>query len=501
MSFKRGRGTDGGCNLQPANKRVHRPQPLQQYRPTNQWKDACESVIHLLSDILKQCVGSNWTVIPQGSYVQGLQLAGSDLDLVLLDGSDKWRHLNRRRNADELESAIRKITRAQWKGFPIRISVIQKIYSARVPLARLRVTIQSPVQQQVQVDMCFGDPSRGLCDQFVGRSISRSLECESFVLALKIWATKRGICETHTGGISCFALVLLAIYHYKTVGPNFISFLSFLHSLRYKTRETVSLENLQIQLRPSIGMDDFIHVAVPCRPMDNAARCVQFGVWTKKIVPEINRAKHVIENMAGEKVGDIDLIVLELLKTTCHPTIVERRDFVPEEVPANPYHRYINADSSFSSSDTSSEEEGEDEDDIVVEEESRSIREKEEEKVIDVDNFATSSASSVDSERLTSTFSNTRSNEKVRGNLEGGAGSKSKGPIVIHECEECNYFAFSKGDLDTHYYAIHNYQKKNRGFERKNDNKFRIGRKFKKQVGYQVPNHEFSRNKKKFSKW
>ena len=469
---------------QSANKRLHLSRsakaPLEQYRPTAQWLKSCESVIEIIKKILAQSMGLNWTVIPQGSFVQGLQLSGSDLDLVLLDGSDRWRHLNKRRNADELEMAVRKITKAQSSGSPIRVSVIQKIYHARVPLVKLRVTLRQ-TNQEVLVDMCFGDPTRGLCDQFVRRIISGVSECEWFVLALKVWATKRGMCETHTGGISCFAIVLLAIFHYKTVGPDFPSFFAFMSLLRGRVRETVSVETLKMRTRPPTGMTDFIHVAVPCRPMDNAARCIQPGVWVKKLLPEIKRAKHITTEIPEARRNDFDYVVSALLGTTLPAPVVER-DFLPDNV-SNPNHRYIFADSSMSSSSESTSEEEEEEMEISGKSEVKRT------EIIDLDDFvppvSVSSVSSSDLDRLSSNVGNAGPNARVDPRLEA-AKKTTNDPITIHECPECVYFAFSKLDLDTHVYAIHEFPKKNTGVEKKEENKFRILPKFKKQVGYQV---------------
>jgi hypothetical protein len=442
-----------------------------------------------MKQILAHAVGSNWTVIPQGSFVQGLQLIGSDLDLVLLDGTDRWRLLNRRRNADELESAVRRITRAQWEGFPIRISVIQKIYSARVPLVRLRITLPSS-NQQIQVDMCFGDPSRGLCDQFVYRMISQVSECELFVMALKIWANKRGICETHTGGISCFAIVLLAIYQYRSGGVSFKGFFQLLLSLRARPNETVSVECMQIQQRPMDGVRDFIHVAVPCRPTENAARCTQLSVWIRKIAPEANRAISIMDDIPQAKREDFDFVIKELLTRT--DVVVKAYSAMRDHSALdrfNSNHRYSEADtiSDSSSMDSGSGWDVADDSDVQVIGETVGKKVPVEIETTHAPSSSSSSASSVDSDQL------------VKYASSGGANSQpvirmdprltQTGPITIHECEECNYFAFNKNDLATHYYAIHKFPRgQNRSDSEDYSNKFKIPRKFKNQVGYQVPN-------------
>ena len=302
---KRGR-SDSHERLQQRSK------VLSAYRPPSVWVDACGAVVQMMSQIVTHTMGSNWRVIAQGSFVQGLQVIGSDLDVVLLDGTDRWKVMNRNRNADELERAVRGLCRAQWEGFPIKVSVIRKIYKARVPLATLRVSIPSS-NQQVEVDMCFGDSSRGLCDEFVHRLVSKSAQLENFCLAIKIWANKRGLTDTKSGGISCFAFVLLAIFFFKQSGLIFSEFFTFVLSLRSKPMLSVSVETQQLVRRPLDGETDFLHVAVPCRPNENAARCLRPCVWSAKLVPELRRASSLCKALEEGKMVDVAFVLSKLL--------------------------------------------------------------------------------------------------------------------------------------------------------------------------------------------
>lgn len=459
-------------NDDPPVKRVNLSPALQHYRPSREWTNACNSVIANLNLILVKFVGPKWRVMPQGSFVQGLQLVGSDLDLVLLDGTERWKTMNKGRNANELDSAVRKILNGQFGGSLVRISVIQKIYHARVPLVRLRATVQSI---QIEIDMCFGDPSRGLCDQYINRTVTKAIDCELFVLALKIWATRRKICETRHGGLSCFALVLLGIYHFKTVGADFDSFFAFLPSLRSRTRDTVSLEKLSFQRRPPQGRYDFIHVSVPCRPVENAARCVQLAVWIRKIIPEIKRARNIIYRLPADKRNEFDAIVNALVGNSSG-----EKNFLPEETVVVPNNTYINADSTTSNDDDNTiDEEDDKEIDVVTD-------------VVDLDTFAppSSESSFEDTQHFIGFMQVMGSDEAVGGQQ---AADQDEGPIVLHDCTECDYFAFNKSDLETHYYAIHDFPAKFTGEEQKEVNKFKIANKFKNQQGYQVVNQRNDR--------
>jgi hypothetical protein len=352
----------------------------------------------MISQILAHTLGSNWRVIAQGSYVQGLQVKESDLDLVLLDGTDRWKVMNRGRNADELETAVRRLCRAQWEGFPIRVNVIRKIYKARVPLVTMRVTLPA-MDQQVEVDMCFGDSSRGLCDEFVHRLVSRVVQLEHFCLAIKVWANKRGLTETKSGGMSCFAFVLLAIFFHRQSGMHFSDFFDFVLSLpRSKPSLSVSVEAQQLVRRPSDGERDFLHVAVPCRPNENAARCLRPSVWNAKIVPELRRGSSLCKSIAQDQRIDIEVILSKLMAGS--EVSSSRFDITESESSDDDLHHPI----------------------INLDEE------------------------------------NHQSNEVLVSSKFGQQAQKiHPGPVSILECDSCNYFSFNKTDLLNHRFAVHKY--------------------------------------------
>ena len=283
---------------------------LERYRPTRAWIEACGVIVDIINVTLQHSLGSSWSVIPQGSFVQGLQVAGSDLDLVLLDGTNRWFSMNRRKNADELDQVVRRLCGYREQTM-MRMNVIKKIYTARVPLARLRINYGA---HQVEVDLCFGDPTRGRCDHYVHRLISRTLELENFCLAMKIFANRRGLTETHTGGLSCFAFVLLAIYYYQQFGGLcWEQFFQGIISLRAKPKLSVSVETQSLVPRPSGAERDFLHVSVPCKPGENAARCLTLSVWNRLVFPELLRAAEICRSIVKDKRNCFDYVVEQLL--------------------------------------------------------------------------------------------------------------------------------------------------------------------------------------------
>lgn len=423
--------------------------PLAAYRPARAWIEACGTAVEMIRQILRHTLGASWTVIPQGSFVQGLQLTGSDLDLVLLDGTDRWRSMNRNRTADELETAVRRLTRAQFEGFPIRINVIRKIYRARVPLARLRVVLPS---QEVEVDLCFGDANRGLCDQFVHRIVSRVSQLEHFCLAMKVWANARKLTETHTGGISCFAIVLLAIFFYRQHGFVLEEFFQFVLSLRHKSNVSVSVETQQLVPRPADGYKDLMHVAVPCRANENAARCLSHSVWVRLFAPELRRGLAICK-ANKDKSLDIEFMTSQLLnRSDIRPVHAGYAVSESEgsdggwEVPTNPAPVELGDDDSDDTVDES-----------AVVEKVKAGNGQSVAGVVELDSdtsdWSGSVASSVDSARVVAAFEA----NKLPGRTDH-LGRLEANPITINECDECSYFSFNKSDLRNHQYAVHGYQ-------------------------------------------
>ena len=401
---------------------------LEKYRPSANWISACGTVVELINNILRANLGSSWSVLPQGSYVQGLQLVDSDLDLVLLDGSDSWRHMNKKRTADELDRVVSLLCRRCTQYSSMRINVIQKIYRARVPLARMRATLLAS-GQQVELDMCFGDPSRGLCDQFVNRTISQSVELENFCLAIKIFAKMRGLTETHTGGISSFAVVLLAIYFFAQNGGriDFVKFFQWFISLRAKARHSVSLETQSLSPRPSDSYDCVLHVAVPCKPMENAARCLSMTVWNRLLFPELARAVEICKSIPSNKVHDFDFVVGQLLNKDVRTD--SRKAYVFE---------------SSSSSESESLEAPKWSDDDTVDE----MNEKPTMEVVELDGSS--------------------SDEEIN----------QQQPLVIHECQDCDYFSYNHEDFLNHRFVTHK-QGQEPEEEQPRHSPFKLPRKYK----------------------
>ena len=424
---------------------------IKNYLPTIVWVDACETIVELTKGILRDTLGYKWSVVPQGSFVQGLQLVGSDLDLVVLDGTDRWRVLNRKKNADELDSAVRALCRAGYTGF--RVQVIRKIYSARVPLARLRITLGQPATAVVEVDMCFGDPARGSCDLFVHRALTD--QCTQFVLAMKIWATSRNICVTHMGGISCFAIVLMAIFHFDPSLP-FVelvkSFFAFFHALSQGSFSVV-LERMQLERRDDDA--DFFHVAVPCRAGENAARCLTRMVWQRTVVPELARGILICNSHDGDLIDEL------INKSVSQRDILNVRfDNQPTLAKLGVRAKSEDTEEEYSSDDLSSME-------GLLNFKPRTVKRPE------LDEF----------EANTKRFKTEPIAAKT--SAEKKSQTKPSTALTILECPDCDYSCLTNTALTNHKFAVHKYVP----VEKPSSpiSKYKVAKRFREMDSYVVP--------------
>ncbi|KAF4685841.1 hypothetical protein FOZ60_005989 [Perkinsus olseni] len=80
------------------------------------------------------------------------------------------------------------------------------------------VSIKTVKPQTVEVDMSYGDEQRGECDAVIQNLISSGGEvCHKFVTLVKLWGRISGATDSFNNCLSTFALILLAIYHFKSV--------------------------------------------------------------------------------------------------------------------------------------------------------------------------------------------------------------------------------------------------------------------------------------------
>lgn len=167
---------------------------------------------------MRAVVRSLWPrshVKPFGSFISGLSLPSSDLDLVIClpkvhqeaapesSGALEGRNAVKETWQQNLARALRNET---W----VAASTIKIIHNVPVPVIKFKTAERAGVCS-VNLDISFESAGhRGLDSNKLVSSLMQTYpSLRPLVLVLKSFLTRRGLCEAFTGGLSSYALLLL----------------------------------------------------------------------------------------------------------------------------------------------------------------------------------------------------------------------------------------------------------------------------------------------------
>jgi hypothetical protein len=163
--------------------------------------------IEELSSIAKQA-DKQWRVLPFGSYVSGLALQGSDLDATCCMPESNQEDAG----GSSAVSTLKWILPPLLKQHP-SFTVTEQIYSARVPIIKLRF------ENCLDVDLSCHNmqplENTGLIQAYV--QVHPSVR--ELILAVKMWAKAADVCGGAHGKLSCYTFALMVIY-YLQVDPS-----------------------------------------------------------------------------------------------------------------------------------------------------------------------------------------------------------------------------------------------------------------------------------------
>jgi len=163
----------------------------------------------------KQCIheleqaalelGSRWRVKPFGGVGNGFASRGSDLDATCyIEGMEvSYTPLA----TQELQTQLLPLLQKHR-----RFEVIDQIWTARVPILKLRF------DQQLDVDLSCHNTEALPNTQLLRAYAELSPQVRELGLLIKVWAKGEGVCGASRGYLSSYALTLMAIY-YLQVDP------------------------------------------------------------------------------------------------------------------------------------------------------------------------------------------------------------------------------------------------------------------------------------------
>lgn len=151
-----------------------------------------------LREIVVRALGSRWCVQPFGSFANGFATRRSDLDAVCFEEGA---------TADQAQNSQRRALQClEGHLSTSRFQIIEKVWSAKVPILKLRFA------RQLDVDLSSQNteplPNTRLLAHYAGLHPA----VHDLGVAVKLWAKEEGVCGAPNGHLSSYTLTLMVIY-------------------------------------------------------------------------------------------------------------------------------------------------------------------------------------------------------------------------------------------------------------------------------------------------
>ncbi|KAF4667014.1 hypothetical protein FOL47_003804 [Perkinsus chesapeaki] len=275
------------------------------------WIETCFQFLDVCTEALES---EGLMVKAQGSFAQGLALDGSDLDAVIYRKGEQAPRgkalVNALMNASR--RIIHYINSGKGGAANMHIKTIERIPWARIPLVKLRFSWDWPSGRGdswvVEVDLSYGDETRGSYDNRIGEMVASLPELRVFLQELKIWAVSRpeNILDSQHQALSTFALILLGLCYYNNSLKNGRGMAATLEGfIRFIVADIGNLHSSVCYVKVEEG--EYRHVAdddnnnhltrspfkieVPGEgPESNAARSLSRKMWMEVVYPSFKAA-------------------------------------------------------------------------------------------------------------------------------------------------------------------------------------------------------------------
>lgn len=148
---------------------------------------------------LVQKVGPGWHIRAFGSWENGFAMTGADLDATcFLEGVVEQ---DARRASREMQEHLL----PRLKEHP-RFEVIQEVWTARVPILKLRF------EQSLEVDLSCHNPQALQNTQLLRKYANLHPIVRDLVIAVKLWAKGEEVCGAFRKHLSSYSLTLMVLY-------------------------------------------------------------------------------------------------------------------------------------------------------------------------------------------------------------------------------------------------------------------------------------------------
>ena len=206
----------------------------------------------------------NSEIKPYGSFVYGLSLPSSDLDLVLLfkDGM-KWSNTRKAKFLKRI---------AQLCRLEKTIKVEETLLNTRIPIIKL-----TDIEYALSIDISIETETGIVSTSYIQSLMAQYPLCKTLVLFLKFLLLQNSLNEPYHGGLGSYAIVLLVCTYLKEnptedAGVALTGILQFYGS-QFKMRTTaISIEKGFYKFKPTDEYDSCPLIVDPCEENNNVGR-------------------------------------------------------------------------------------------------------------------------------------------------------------------------------------------------------------------------------------
>lgn len=173
------------------------------------WQHSAESENNVQSSCIKllssslQKLDDRWVVKPFGSSANGFSTKDSDLDLTCIIPGKSVEY------ALEIFAEKRKAVLSTLESAP-GIEVLQEIWSARVPVVKMKFA------GFLEVDLTFQNTAALVNTELLKAYSKMCPQLRDLGIAVKRWAKAAGVCGAPQGHLSSYSFTLMAIYFMQT---------------------------------------------------------------------------------------------------------------------------------------------------------------------------------------------------------------------------------------------------------------------------------------------
>lgn len=192
-----------------------------QLTPSDSFENAMREALEAVDKAVKAVFGTQAYVLPFGSLVQGMHLAGSDLDLALeVPGEDLIGQAPAGGKVDNgpQVSALKRLMRKLPNAFRVTETRFWKHMKVPIIVLAYRSASGEEVEADISVGAVFEGVQKGYTDRVVRRLLARSPRAMHLARLIKLWAKLEKLNKAYDGFLNALGWTLMVLFFFLDRG-------------------------------------------------------------------------------------------------------------------------------------------------------------------------------------------------------------------------------------------------------------------------------------------